>query len=83
MVLLETSLEVALLDQFESVRVAGATMQVRCGNSLGNEYITCPHDSNRTAPVFALPILATAGPAADAVAYAGSTITFVLTGVRE
>lgn len=44
---------------------------------------TCPHDSNRSAPVFALAILAAPGPAVDAVAYAGSTITFVLTGVRE
>jgi len=28
-------------------------------------------------------LLGALGPAADAVAYAGSTITFVLTGVRE
>src|SRR6516165_4263910 len=58
-VLLETSLEVALLDQFKSIRVAGQRDHASPSSEM-NEYITCPHDSNRTAPVFALPILATA-----------------------
>jgi len=46
--------------------------------------IATPHNSyGRRTALLALPALAAPGRGADAVAYAGSTTTFVLIGVRE